>query len=59
MSKIEPISSERIGARFPTKLMDGVRVLARRHFTKPSEVMRQAVRQVLVQEGVLRDGDSA
>jgi hypothetical protein len=63
MSKIERTkrieSGERVGARFPTELMNGVRVLARRHFTKPSEVMRQAVRQVLVKEGVLRDGDPA
>jgi hypothetical protein len=62
MSKIERskrFETERIGARFPSELMDAVYVLARRHFTKPSEIIRQSVRQTLVKEGLLRDGDAA
>jgi hypothetical protein len=52
-------SGERVGARFPSELMDGVKTLARRHFTKPSEIIRQSVRHTLIKEGVLRDGDQA
>jgi hypothetical protein len=59
MKIAQRIESERVGARIPTELMKGVRILARRHFTKPSEVIRQSVRQALIKEGVLRDGDSA
>jgi hypothetical protein len=62
MSKIERtkrIETERVGARFPTELIEAVHVLARRHFTKPSEIIRQSVRQTLVKEGLLRDGDAA